>query len=731
MTASETFLLPESQAYPNTPTYAYDCGPDTPLVIDNGSHSLRAGWATDSDPKSGPVHSPVHFDNIIAKYRGGGKAKQMDAMLVGNDVHIGGLNSNSKSAFEAGVVFNAATLETTLDYVLSKLGIDTESVAHPILMTETLCNPAYSRRLVSELLFEGYGIPSVVYGVDSLFSYYQNNGSFDAGIVVDAGNVATHVIPLYDGRGRLQHAKRVGIGGQYLSDHMLKLLQFKYPTFPHRVTSEQTQGFVQNHSYVSLDYTQELRGLRDPKVVIAQTHVLQFPFTTKVADEIDPAEAALQLQKRKEQGKRLQEQAMRMREEKLIEKEANLASMKQLAAEKDKEAGSVFRRHLHAAGFETEAELESAIKTTELAVKRSRNRMEGIEEPEEKVIPTFPLVDTPDSELTDEQKKDKRRQRLMKAGWEARERTRIAKEEEKKREEALARQDEERRTADPIAWLDENRNKRQILLNRIYARIRRKAKLTDRRSKESQQRMRNIASLAAEEVPIKRKRGGNNEDTFGADDDDWGIYREISKEDDSDEDNDAAELAKLDQVLLTHDPEFVPENPFDGGRPFSNTVIYHLAHGTHAVDLTEPAIQSEIHLNVERIRVPELLFQPSIVGLDQAGLVETLDEILKRFDAGQQAKMVQNIFLTGGTSLLKNMAERIEADIRAVQPFQSIVRVTRAKDPVLDPWRGAAKWASASSPSEFQASGVTRAMYDEMGHDYLIEHSMSNAAVPH
>lgn len=32
-----------------------------------------------------------------------------------------------------------------LDYTFSKLGIDTPRVDHPLLLTETLCSPDYSR----------------------------------------------------------------------------------------------------------------------------------------------------------------------------------------------------------------------------------------------------------------------------------------------------------------------------------------------------------------------------------------------------------------------------------------------------------------------------------------------------------------------------------------------------------------------------------------------------------
>ena len=79
--------------------------------------------------------------------------------------------------------------------------------------------------------------------------------------------------------------------------------------------------------------------------------------------------------------------------------------------------------------FETEAELESWVKKTEGDIRRKQRKDMG-EGPEPDEEPTFPLVDRPDAELTEEEVKEKRKQRLMKAGWEARVKAR----EEKKRE---------------------------------------------------------------------------------------------------------------------------------------------------------------------------------------------------------------------------------------------------------------------------------------------------------
>lgn len=82
-------------------------------------------------------------------------------------------------------------------------------------------------------------------------------------------------------------------------------------------------------------------------------------------------------------------------------------------------------------------------------------------------------------------------------------------------------------------------------MSKIKERERRKAALSDRKSAAAQARMKNIASLAADDRVPKKKRkagaGGSHfavglsttadlfcaEDMFGADDEDWAIYRKI------------------------------------------------------------------------------------------------------------------------------------------------------------------------------------------------------------
>jgi len=115
-----------------------------------------------------------------------------------------------------------------------KLGVDTERIQTPIIMTESLCNPSYSRSrkvlllllasslsslahqtrcffvVMTELLFESYGAPSVAFGLDSLFSFYENekNPQRADGLVVSSGTSNTHVIPVLGGKSILGAAKK-------------------------------------------------------------------------------------------------------------------------------------------------------------------------------------------------------------------------------------------------------------------------------------------------------------------------------------------------------------------------------------------------------------------------------------------------------------------------------------------------------------------------------------------
>ncbi|CAB4384302.1 unnamed protein product [Rhizophagus irregularis] len=695
-------------------SFAFNKG--IPIVIDNGSYQCRVGWANDVSPR-------LQFDSMVSKYRD--RKINQSVLLVGNDIYTDATaKSNAKSAFDGNVVYNFETMEYILDYIFFKLGINTDKVYHPVLMTEPVCNPNHSRRLMSELLFESYDVPSVCYGIDALFSFHANNLSFDeGGIVASSGHTTTHVIPII-GRGVLEHTKRISCGGLTSTDYMLKLMQLKYPTFPTKMTINQAQHLVHSFTYVAQDYFKELKEYSNTSTFPSKDRIIQFPYVPP-ANEKTEEELARQEERRQEQARRLKEQAAKLRIQKLKDLENNLEAYVQLKESRSSMKKSEWITRLKENRISDEAELDEIILKTEKSVQRARNKLLGIDEVEIKEEPTFPLVDTPDDQLNEAERKEKKKQVAAKSLHETRQRQKEAKELARRQQEEEERAEEQRRINDFEGWLNELKNSYESQLEKVKSLKRKKEQLLDRRSHASQLRMKSIANLASDTPNQKRRRRGQDEDTFGMDDNDWSIYKEISKEEDAwEEEEELSQLRDYEHKLLRYDPAFLPEHTFDAKNSQQNSLVFMLTRGVvPAYDPENFGQMHQLHVNVERIRVPEALFQPSIIGLDQAGVVETIGDIVNRFDYDDQRKMIKSVFVTGGHTQTPGLLPRLETSLRSILPSDASLRIIHASDPVIDAWRGAALWARTE---DFYKYAVTRQEYQEYGGEYLKEHRFGN-----
>ncbi|KAI0716103.1 actin-like ATPase domain-containing protein [Cerioporus squamosus] len=678
----------------------------TPLCIDNGSTHLRFGFCTSESPRTGL--------NMVAKYKERRTNKPL--LLFGEGIDVeGGARSQAKTPWEGDVLLNFDALENALDYAFIHLGIDTPTVDHPILMTERLASPLHSRALTSELMFEQYSVPSLAFCVDSVMSFYHNNlpsppvPFHGDGLVVSFNTASTSVIPILDGKGLMSHAKRINWGTMQATEYLLKLIQLKYPTFPSRVSPTTCNWMLQNFCEFSPDYTALLRKLKDPLNLRASERIIQFPYTLPVTEEKTEEELARIAERKKEQGRKLQELAAKSRMEKLVQKENDLAHMLTLRERREEESKREWADTLKEEGFANDAALDSAIKKLENDLKKARKK-EANEEDAEEEPPSFPLVDVPDEELDEEGLKEKKKQKLMKAGYEARERAKREKEREREERVAEEKREEEERDRDLSGWASKLRKEQEAIMNRIKERNRRKAALTDRKSAASQARMKSIANLAADDrVPKKRRKAGG-EDMFGADDADWAIYRKINTAAaSSDEEEDLANLQALEQKLLTYDPSFTQE---DTHASLTSQRSALMSAFRPQYDEGDVQGKARIHLNVERWRACEAWFSPSMAGVDSAGLGEVLQSVLSRFPDPDKGRLVKNVFLTGGPSQFPGLSERLHATLRPILPPEMPLEIVKAADPMLDAWRGMADFAKTD---DFKQVGVTRAEYEEWG----------------
>ncbi|XMA14827.1 hypothetical protein WAI453_007618 [Rhynchosporium graminicola] len=692
------------------------------LVIDNGSSATRAGWSFEDVPR-------LNIVPIYSKYRDRKLGKTYS--FVGSDIYADTTaRGHMRSAFEAGsgIVNNWDVMEAILDYVFIKMGIDGANggVDVPIVMTEAVANLPYSRKTMTEIIFEAYTAPSLAFGIDSLFSYDYNDGK--TGLVVSSSHSSTHIIPVLNSKAMLTQATRLNWGGSQSAEYLLKLIRLKYPTFPGKLNSSQMEYMVRDHCYLSKDFDEELSKYLDWSGLEDRDHVIQYPYTEEVIIQKSEEELARTAEKRKESGRRLQEQAAKMRLEKLIRKEQELDYYRDLQNRLANETKKEIKRMLDAEDLKDEAALERTIKELDKSIRKARTKDVGGPEIEEEVEePDFSLLEIADDQLDEAGIKQKRHQRLMKSNHEARARAKAEKEKERARIAEEQRVDEEKRENNLEGWLQERRDARAGLIQKIKDRDRLKADLGNRKSLASQIRMKSIANLAAEDNTKKRRRGGDV-DNFGANDDDWGVYRQIATGDSDDEEEEdlGVSLKTLEADLLKYDPDFTDQHTLDAQTDWTKSLIHAFLRGPRPFDMKSQGEAHQLHLNVERIRVPEVFFQPAIAGLDQAGIVEITADILNQrlSGVGNQDAFLKDIFLTGGSSQFLNFDERLREGLRGCLPAEAPLNVRRAKDPVMDSWKGAAKWAGGE---KWKTAAVTRDEYLEKGAEYMKEHDLGNA----
>jgi actin-related protein 5 len=272
---------------------------------------------------------------------------------------------------------------------------------------------------MTEIIFECYSAPSLAYGIDSLFSYDYNNGK--TGLVVSSSHSSTHLIPVLNSKAILTQATRLNWGASQSSEYLLKLIRLKYPTFPGKINSSQTEYMIRDHCYVSKDYDQELSTYLDWTGLEDRDHVLQYPYTEEVIIQKSEEELARIAAKRQESGRRLQEQAAKTRLEKLIRKEQELDYYRDLQGKLGNESKKEIKRLLDAEELKDEAALDKIIKELDKSIRKARTKDIGGPEVEEVVEePDFSLLDVPDDQLDEAGIKAKRHQRLMKSNHEAR-----------------------------------------------------------------------------------------------------------------------------------------------------------------------------------------------------------------------------------------------------------------------------------------------------------------------
>ncbi|CAJ0910999.1 5361_t:CDS:10 [Entrophospora sp. SA101] len=201
-----------------------------PVVIDNGSGVIKAGFAGDDLPKC-----------FISSYVGRPKHVRIMAGAVEGDVFIG-----RKAQELRGLLKIRYPIEH---------GIVSDWDDMELLLTEAPLNPRNNRDSAAQMFFETFNAPAMFTSIQAVLSLYSSGRT--TGIVLDSGDGVTHAVPVYEGFALPHAIRRVDIAGRDVTEYLQLLLRKAGYNFHTTSEKEVVRIIKEKTCYVALNPSKE------------------------------------------------------------------------------------------------------------------------------------------------------------------------------------------------------------------------------------------------------------------------------------------------------------------------------------------------------------------------------------------------------------------------------------------------------------------------------------------
>ncbi|KAK4405084.1 actin [Sesamum angolense] len=214
-----------------------------PIVCDNGTGMVKAGFAGDDAPRA-------VFPSVIGvpKYTG---------VMVGmgqKDAYIGDEAQSKrgmlviKYPIEHGIVNNWDDMEKIWHHTFyNELRVAPED--HPVLLTEAPLNPKANREKMTQIMFENFSVPAMYVNIQAVLSLYASGRT-----------TATRCQFTKDTPFRMPSSDWTS--GRDLTEYLITILRERGYNFSTAAEREIVRDLKEKLGYVALDYEQEMENAR-------------------------------------------------------------------------------------------------------------------------------------------------------------------------------------------------------------------------------------------------------------------------------------------------------------------------------------------------------------------------------------------------------------------------------------------------------------------------------------
>ncbi|POW19164.1 hypothetical protein PSHT_04975 [Puccinia striiformis] len=222
-----------------------------PIVIDNGSGTIKAGFAGQDHPKcffpsyvGRPKHVRVMAGSIEGDIFIGRKAQELKGLLKINYPIEHGVVDDWDDMERYGIIFINPNWKLHPKRSLTSSAPDRSSL-----------NPSHNRDQAAQIFFETFNVPALFTSIQAVLSLYASGRT--TGIVLDSGDGVTHSVPVYEGFSIPHSIRRVDLAGRDITNQLQLLLRKAGYNFLTSSEKEIVRIMKEKTCYVALNPVKE------------------------------------------------------------------------------------------------------------------------------------------------------------------------------------------------------------------------------------------------------------------------------------------------------------------------------------------------------------------------------------------------------------------------------------------------------------------------------------------
>ncbi|XP_068669663.1 actin-related protein 4-like isoform X1 [Aristolochia californica] len=239
------------------------------IVLDLGSHTCKAGYAGEDAPKAvfpsvvGSIEQAGAVDNerdseAAIDGKSGNRPFEAEKTKTKRKLYVGSQALGYRrdhmevlSPIRDGVVLDWDIVDNIWDHAFrERLLIDPKE--HPMLLAEPSSNIPQQREKAAELMFEKYQVPALFLAKNAVLTSFASGRA--TSLVVDSGGGSTTVAAVHDGYVLQKAVATSPIGGEFLTDCLMKSLESKGITIKPRYSFKRKETRPGEFQTVDLDF---------------------------------------------------------------------------------------------------------------------------------------------------------------------------------------------------------------------------------------------------------------------------------------------------------------------------------------------------------------------------------------------------------------------------------------------------------------------------------------------